>query len=126
MSKLSSIINKGFLQSLFFRDRFVLINFVLSIFLNIVAWIVLYLKFMSVYGDIPLHYNIYFGIDYFGPAENIFVISFAGLIIVVVNFFLSHLLIRKSKLLSYFLAATSSFYQLILFLATLLIINLKN
>lgn len=119
------LINKRFSKSLFFGDKFVLVNLVLSLILNLLSWTMLYLKFKAVQGHIPLHYNIYFGIDFFGPPTNIFIIPLAGSIILLINFILAYLIFIRVKLLSNFLVSLVSFYEILLLIASLLIINLR-
>ena len=65
----------------------------------------------------PLHYNIYFGIDLLGPWYQIFLLPILGLIFLLINFLFGMAVYRRELILSYFLAGTSSFVQIIFVLA---------
>lgn len=111
-----------FLLNLYLQDRFIKINFFFGILVNISLWLILVWWTRSFPELIPLHYNIYFGIDLFGPWYQIFILPLLGLIFFLINFPISSFVYRKEKILSYFLVATSSFVQIIFVLAIIFII----
>lgn len=49
---------------------------------------------------IPLHYNIHFGVDLFGPWWRIFTIPLTGLVILLINHLLAALAWNRERLLS--------------------------
>jgi len=119
-------INRRFFSSLFFGNKFFILNLVFCLILNLLNWLIAYIKYSLVSGHIALHYNIYFGVDYFGSPFSIFIMPLAGLIILLINFILAYFVIARTKLLSYLLIGISSFYQVLLFIATILVVNLKT
>lgn len=74
---------------------------------------------------IPLHYNIYSGIDLFGPWWYIFMIPAIGLIIFIFNLLCAVAIWRREKVLSYFYIGVSAGSQLILFVAMVFVVLLN-
>jgi len=70
----------------------------------------------------PLHYNIYFGIDSFGSPYKFFVFPQVSFTIFLINSFLCYYYYKYSRILSYFLLATSIFASLFMILSYILII----
>jgi hypothetical protein len=54
--------------------------------------------------SIPIHYNIYFGIDNYGSWEKLFFLPLLGFLFLMINLFFYFSLIRKYRLLGAFLA----------------------
>jgi len=107
---------------LYLRDRFIRFNLIIGLLVNLVLWLILGWQVKNFSNLIPLHYNIYFGIDLFGPWYRIFLLPAIGIIFLAINFFLGILLFHKEKILSYFLVGSNSLIQTILILAALFII----
>lgn len=74
---------------------------------------------------IPLHYNIYFGVDRFGSWKQIFIIPILGLTLLLLNLFFQTMIFRREKLLATFLAITSIFIELIFLISMILIVLLN-
>lgn len=74
---------------------------------------------------IPLHYNIYFGVDRFGSWKQIFVIPVLGLVLLLINLFFQTIVFRHQKLLATFLAISSIFIELIFLISMILIVLLN-
>lgn len=104
------------------RDRLIIMNLFLSFALNIVLWALLIFNFFPANQYIVLGYNIYFGISAFGRWYQVLIMPTLGLAVILINLYLSLLLYLKEKLISYFLAFTSSIVNIIFFLAALIII----
>lgn len=102
----------------FIKDRLMVFLLLAGILINTIIWANLF-RIKMVDGMIPLHYNIYFGIDYMGEWHNIFIVPLLGLIILIFNFLLSLFLYFKDKFISYILSIVASFVQIILLLASL-------
>lgn len=119
---------KDFFKNFFgqaFRDRFFQVIFSFTFGINLVIWILLYFKFFPLrsLGDlVPLHYNVYFGIDLVGKWYKIFIIPLSGLIIFLINLILYCLLYLKEKMVKYFLGITSLLSQIVLLIASFAII----
>lgn len=64
----------------------------------------------------PLHYNIYFGIDLLGPWWYVLFLPGAGLLIIFGNFLISVLLLKRERLVAYFLSVASVVVQIFLML----------
>lgn len=61
-----------------------------AFFLNSVLWLFSWLFYNQVRGElIILHYNVDFGVDFFGQSENIFAIPALGLFFLAFNFLLA-------------------------------------
>ncbi|MEA2088888.1 MAG: hypothetical protein U9O55_03560 [Patescibacteria group bacterium] len=114
------MINKNFFK-FFFKDKIIFANLIISIIINSIIWINL-LRIKKVGEMIPLHYNVYFGIDYIGDWHKIFIVPLIGIIILIINFLLALLIYYKDKFISYILVFTVLFVQIILFLASLSIV----
>lgn len=74
-------------------------------------------------GLLFVHYNIYFGVDLVGPWYRLYTIPAAGLVVLLVNFFLARTLHRKSPILSRLLLAITAYAELLILLVSLLIIR---
>ncbi|MDZ7799113.1 MAG: hypothetical protein U5L76_05965 [Patescibacteria group bacterium] len=105
-----------------FANKIFLINFIISLILNLVVWLLLYMQFQPTQEPVILHYNIYFGIDLIGDWYKIFALPLFGFIIFFINFFFSIIIYHKEKILSYILIFSSSVIQIFLGLASLFII----
>lgn len=74
---------------------------------------------------IPLHYNIYLGVDNFGPWYAVFVLPGLGLALLLVNIIFEAVFFRREKVLSYFFAYATVFAELLLLAAMVLIVLLN-
>lgn len=97
----------------FFSDKVIVISIVFSLTLNGLTWWLLYSEFHGQTEFVPLHYNIYFGIDLYGPWYNILLIPASALLMVFINCIFSYILYMRLRILSYFLVITFSLCQLI-------------
>jgi len=108
-----------------FKDNFFRVNFFLSIIFNFLIWVVIAWKFIPLVtpGEpLPLHFNIYFGIDFIGEWYKLLFIPLLGIIFIFTNFILADIAYLRDKIVSYFLLGASVFAQIILFLAVYMII----
>jgi hypothetical protein len=105
-------------SSLILQDKINKIAFFLALFLNLIIWVLLFVKFYPLRKSIVyLHYNIYFGINLIGYWYQTFVIPFLGIFFIIINFILSWFLYLKEKILSYFLNISAAFLQILFLLA---------
>jgi hypothetical protein len=103
--------------TLIFRDRFFQIVLGASLLINLAIWVFLYFKFAPLGSSeniLPLHYNIYFGIDFVGEWKKVFVIPLVGIFFITINFLISDIVYLRDKIIGYFLVGTGLFVQLIL------------
>lgn len=119
-----------FWESSYKNDRQVRINFILSLVLNILIWLAVGIKlqpfsYLSASGNIPLHFNVYFGIDVYAPWYYVFIIPAFGLMVIILNNIIGYLLFAKERLLSYFLAYVQTLVNLVLLAAGIFVILLN-
>lgn len=74
---------------------------------------------------IPLHYNVFFGVDKFGPWYLIFQLPLLGFLSIVLNNFLAIRLFEREKALSMFLTLTGLLIQFLLLAAVYFVILLN-
>jgi|SaaInlStandDraft_5_1057022.scaffolds.fasta_scaffold00005_71 hypothetical protein len=119
------IMKDTFLDTLFnfFSKPILYWPFLISLILNILIWIILLIKVPVSGSGIPLHYNIYFGIDWFGSWVMVFTYPFVGILIIIINFLISLKLQLKEVFLTKLIGFFNILIQLILLLgiATLLL-----
>lgn len=109
----------------FFKNSAIRVILGSSLVLNLALF--LFFLFFIKQSDIPivLHYNVDWGVDYFGEFKNIFILPLAGLVIFLLNGILALRLWFRMKILAYFLAAVTLISEVFLWLAgiALYIIN---
>ena len=110
----------------YWKDKQIMTVLFLSVLLNIFIWIFLIQNQKENSHPIILHYNLFFGVDYLGNYEKIYLIPIAGLIIIIVNSILGHLLYLKEKLAVYFLVFIIFIVQLLLLINSYLIIRINS
>jgi hypothetical protein len=116
-------------SSLIRKNKFINMTAIIALLFNLTTWGLIWFKFKPLVQNlpleaqfIPLHYNIFVGIDSYGAWQKIFYLPAIGLAIWAINFFLAFIFYNQKNLLSYFLAAISVLCQLFLLIATILII----
>lgn len=103
----------------YFQNKPILFLFLSAILLNIATWILLYLKIKPSQYPVPLHFNIYFGIDVIDKWQKVFVIPCLGLLFIFINYFIGGLVFKSEKTISYFLNAASLLLQILLILGAI-------
>ncbi len=112
--------------NLFFTNKNILINLIISISIFLFTLIFLYFKIEPQVKPVALRYTIYFGISMIGPWYQVFIIPLIGFIIILINFITAYIIFIKSKILSYFLVIASSLIQLLLLISAILIYLLNK
>lgn len=109
----------------FWRNRLNLVYLLSSGFFNLIIWLLLGYYIQPSEYPIPLHYNIYFGIDLTGSYRSVFNLPIIGLLIILINAFLSIWLYSKDRLISYILLLTALVVQIFVLIgaATVIYIN---
>ncbi len=79
----------------------------------------------SVRPYIPLHYNIYLGVDRLGPWNQIFLLPILGFALFVFNLVLQTIAFRKEKLLASMVAIATVLIEALLLCAMALIVLLN-
>ena len=119
-----------FWQSSYKNNKIILSNFAISVALNIVTWALLYwqihpFSYLTETGNIPLHYNLYFGVDVFGKWHSVFAIPGLALAIIIFNNAIAYLVYNKERILSYFLVYVQTIIALITFAAAIFVVLLN-
>src|SRR3989344_5838475 len=91
----------------FFKDKIIKSLLIFGLVLNLGLFLFFY--FFIKRSDIPivLHYNVDWGVDYFGEVKNVFILPLIGLIIFLLNSVLALRLWFRMKSIAYFLTAIS-------------------
>ena len=115
---------KRFINHYFWHDKLILINFLFGIFVNVFFWVFLFIKFKTLEEIIPLHSNVYFGIDMIGPKFELLKMPILGVVILLMNVVLAFKIYKHERMNAYFLLFGNSLVQVFLLAAGMLIINL--
>lgn len=74
---------------------------------------------------IPLHYNVYMGVDAFGPWYHVFALPALGAALLVLNLVFQALLFKRERVLSVFFALATVASEAVLLAAMLMIVLLN-
>jgi hypothetical protein len=74
---------------------------------------------------IPLHYNIYFGVDQFGPWYYVFSIPGIGTALLLINLVFEGVYFRREHVLARFFATATLIAEIVLFVSTVFIVLLN-
>lgn len=117
---------KFFLQSLFWQNKWNLGLILTSLLFNIIIWILLGLLIKPSEFPIPLHYNVYFGIDLTGPSKNIYNLPLVALFIIIINFILAFWFYSKNRIVSYILLFSSLAVQIFVLIGAITVIFINQ
>ncbi len=116
----------SFFRAHFWRNHLNLVFFFSALFFNILSWVFLiYFIKPSAY-PLPLHYNIYFGVDLIGAYSRIFTLPLVGFLIILMNFILAFWFYLKDRLVSYILLLTSSVVQIFILIGVVSLIYINQ
>ncbi|MCC6638957.1 hypothetical protein IT409_00180 [Candidatus Falkowbacteria bacterium] len=120
----------NFWHSHFRANRKMLALFSASSFFNLAALAFLIAKispqrYLSLSGTIPLHYNLYFGVDVFGPWWHAFSLPLFGVMVMIVNIVSAYYVYEQEKVLSYLLMVISCIVSIIVCAASLFVVLLS-
>lgn len=110
---------------LYFKDRWIRVTLGLTLGLVVVGFVAV------VWGlpksdSLPLHYNIFFGIDYLGSWQEAVRVPLAGLVIAICNAIVGVFLWRRDRVISYFLGFATVAVNLVLATAIFFIVYLNH
>lgn len=111
-------------MSNFLKNKYIFIISLFGFLLNLLTWIILIWKIKPSTEPIPLHYNIYLGIDLIGNWKLVYILPGSGLIIYFINLIISYIIYKRIKLISYFLISINLVVQLIFLTSSYLLIKL--
>ena len=109
----------------YWKNEIIMSIFALSCLANISLWAFLFKNQKSSELPVILHYNLFFGVDYLGSYNEIYLIPAVGAIIIITNTILGCLLYKKERLASYFLAFNIFIVQSFLLFAGYLIVEIN-
>lgn len=95
----------------------------LSAIVNLSMWGYLYANRIESDYPIILHYNLFFGVDFLGDYDLIFLLPLIGAILFLLNAALGQVFFRIERLASYILTLNILFIQLLLMLSCVLIVR---
>jgi len=101
------------------KDKYLRVVAGISIFIWLLTGIIFYSWFNLSSGNLILHFNAYNGIDFLGSQGDIFGILLSGLVIILINMYLSNFMYNRERFLSYIF----SFANLVVSILILIVIN---
>ncbi|MBU4332127.1 hypothetical protein KKD19_01270 [Patescibacteria group bacterium] len=107
----------------FFKNKLIVWLGIFALLFNILIWIFIIWRLSAGEELIPLHYNIYFGVDLIGQKNWLFELPLIGLFILAINFLLARVVYNEEKIVSYILSIASLIAQLVLLVAVSLVLN---
>lgn len=100
--------------------------FIACVALNTISWIVLFWKIPKTDDTIFLHYNIYYGIDLTGAWAELFWMPVSGLAILFLNIVLLYSFKQLDQLIRFIILSTTAVFELMIVLASVLIVLLNR
>lgn len=111
------------------KNKIILISTAIAVVLNIGIWLIIYLRLRPLVINlseeqsfIPLHYNIYLGVDRFGKWTRTFMMPGLGLLFLLINTIIALTIYSRKEILSYFLVIVSAVVQVLLLISTVLVV----
>lgn len=110
----------------YWHDSYVVFILLFSALLNLINWA--YLLLNRIGGDYPviLHYNLFFGVDFLGDYNLVFLVPFSGVLVFILNSLLGHVFYKGEKLAAYMLTINIFIMQCFLLLASYLIVAVNS
>ncbi len=110
----------------FTRDVAVRAALLVGILVNICIWVIITATVRNFTDVIALHYTIYFGIDLIGPWYQLYVAPAIGLAVLLINGIGAFFVYKREVLLAYFLTFSALAMQVLLCIATALIVYITR
>jgi hypothetical protein len=120
-----ALASKNNLKS-FVSDRLIFFSLVISSLVNIIQWMLIYIKLRPSDANILLHYNVIYGTDLVDKGYYAYAIPGIALSFLVLNVIVSYYFYQREKLSSYFLVAANVPVQLIFFTASVVLVMANN
>lgn len=105
--------------------RPVAIPVVIAAFINIFLYFLLFFQIRPVTTPIPLHFNIYYGIDFIGRWYYVYALPISGSIILLLNMWIGAIMEKKKEEFSFLILIATIVVQTLLFLAGVFIVLLN-
>jgi hypothetical protein len=122
-----ALFSREFLRRVFYRDRLIFVSLAVAFGLQVVLWALLLWRAAPLAGaaHLPLHYNIYFGVDLLGPGYGLFFPAGFGLLVLLLNVVFIGITYEWQRLLAHVFAFVTAFLELILLTGSLFIMLLN-
>ncbi len=109
----------------FISDRLNAVSLSISLLINIIHWLILFIKIRPTGGNILLHYNVVSGPDLVDKSIYVYIIPAVALGLLILNAMLSAIFYKREKLASYFVNYAGIPIQLIFLVSSLVIISIN-
>ena len=94
----------------------------IGLFLNMLSWGLVIWRIIPNSNQVILHYTIYFGTDWLGSSWKILYLPAFGLLLFIINFIVGYYFWPENKLVSLTLNYLTVFFNLLLLLASVLLV----
>jgi hypothetical protein len=122
LAKLNEVVTS---KNSFISDPLNFVSIGIALLINIIHWLLLFIKAKPSNTNILLHYNVVYGPDLVDKTSYLYLIPLIALGLFLLNLFLSTFFYSREKLASYFLNFAGLPVQLIFFVASLIIIRIN-
>ncbi len=92
---------------------------VCALVINIITLLFIRYKIQPTEQTLALHYNVVFGVDWYGAGKNLYSIPVIGFLILVVDFILYRALQKQHMFLSFLCSLIGLFVQIILLISVI-------
>lgn len=110
----------------FWRNHLNLGFIIASVAFNGLAWFFLAYFIHPSEFPIPLHYNIYFGIDLIGEYQRVFSLPLIGFLVILINSILAFWFYLKERLISYMLILSALAVQIFVVIGAISLIYINQ
>lgn len=122
LAKLNEVLTSRNSWKSFVSDRLNFFSLGISLLINIIQWLLIYIKIQPGEHNILLHYNIVYGTDLVDRSTYAYIIPGLALAFLILNFTIAFFLYQREKLSSYFLNMSNLIVQTVFFVATIVLI----
>lgn len=107
-------------------QRLLVVGLSLTLLVNAATWLLIFLLIDRSTPIVILHYNIFFGPDGFGTWSDLLILPGIGAVVAALNYGAAGWLWRQDRFLTYVAASLALFVQIILIVATALVIAVNR
>lgn len=122
LAKLNEVLASKNTWKSFVSDRLIFFSLSVSALINIIQWVLIYIKIRPGNTNILLHYNIIYGTDLVDKGVYAYLIPGIALAFFVINILAAFFIYQREKLASYFLSMANIPVQVIFFIASIVLI----
>ena len=111
--------------NVFPKDIFLYLGYFVSLLLILIGFAVSYNSLTEESQLLVVHFDAFRGIDFLGDKFDVFNVLWIGLLVTLVNFFLSAALYYRERFLSYLIEYFNIFFALLILIAVAVIISVN-